>query len=136
MDTVFEDRTEDLDFMERVSYHWSCSGIGAEMAKTFGEHGASLILADIKKIQKDDRESLLGVVKTIQFDQEDPTSIAKMASKVGRVDILLNNAGVVWMGPFEEMSDLDIKRLIAVNLVGHITVAQKMGKSMLNNARD
>ena len=54
-----------------------------------------------------------------------------MASKVGRVDILLNNAGVVWMGPFEEMSDLDIKRLIAVNLVGHITVAQKIGKSML-----
>ena len=103
-------RTEDLDFSgKRVLITGAASGIGAEMAKTFGEHGASLILADIKKIQKDDRESLSGVVKTIQFDQEDPTSIAKMASKVGRVDILLNNAGVVWMGPFEEMSDLDIK---------------------------
>ena len=48
-------------------------------------------------------------MKTIQFDQEDPTSIAKMASKVGRVDILLT--AVLWMG-LEEMSDLEvIKRL-------------------------
>ena len=39
------------------------------------------------------------------------------------------------MGPFEEMSDLDIKRLI-VNLVGHITVAQKIGKSMLEQGRE
>ena len=60
-------------------------------------------------------------MKTIQFDQADPTSIAKMSTEVGRVDVLLNNAGVVWMGPFEEMS-LDINRLIAINLVGHITV--------------
>ena len=125
-------RTEDLDFSgKRVLITGAASGIGAEMAKTFGEHGASLILADIKKIQKDDRESLSGIVKTIQFDQADPTSIEKMATEVGRVDVLLNNAGVVWMGPFEEMSDLDINRLIAINLVGHITVAQKIGKSML-----
>ena len=124
--------TKDLDFSgKRVLITGAASGIGAEMAKTFSEHGASLILADITKIQKDDCKRLSGLVKTIQFDQEDPTSIAKMASKVGRVDILLNNAGVVWMGPFEEMSDLDIKKLIAVNLVGHITVAQKIGKSML-----
>ena len=124
--------TKDLDFSgKRVLITGAASGIGAEMAKTFSEHGASLILADITKIQKDDYKRLSGLVKTIQFDQADPTSIAKMSTEVGRVDVLLNNAGVVWMGPFEEMSDLDINRLIAINLVGHITVAQKIGRSML-----
>ena len=123
--------TKDLDFSgKRVLITGAASGIGAEMAKTFSEHGASLILADITKIQKDDSKRLSGLVKIIQFDQADPTSIAKMATEVGRVDVLLNNAGVVWMGPFEEMSDLDINRLIAINLVGHITVAQKIGRSM------
>ena len=124
--------TEDLDFSgKRVLITGAASGIGAEMAKTFGDHGASLILADIKKIQKDDCESLSGLVKTIQFDQADTASIAEMATEVGAVDVLLNNAGVLSMGPFEHMSDLDINRLIAVNLTGHITVAQKIGKSML-----
>tara|TARA_B100000609_G_C17220103_1_gene439442 strand:- start:93 stop:839 length:747 start_codon:yes stop_codon:yes gene_type:complete len=123
---------EDLDFSgKRVLITGAASGIGAEMAKTFGEHGASLILADIAKIQKGDCEKLSGLEKTIQFDQADPKSIAKMATEVGRVDILLNNAGVVWMGPFEEMSELDINRVISINLVGHISVAQKIGKSML-----
>lgn len=124
--------TKDLDFSgKRVLITGAASGIGAEMAKTFGEHGASLILADIRKIQKDDCESLSGPVKTIQFDQADTESTAEMAKEVGGVDVLLNNAGVVWMGPFEQMSDLDINRLIAINLVGHITVAQKIGKLML-----
>ena len=86
---------KDLDFNgKRVLITGAASGIGAEMAKTFGEHGASLILADITKIQKDDCERLSGLVKTIQFDQADPISIEKMATEVGRVDVLLNNAGL------------------------------------------
>ena len=70
-------------------------------------------------------------MKTIQFDQDRSNIHSKDGNRGRRVDVLLNNAGVVWMGPFEEMSDLDINRLIAINLVGHITVAQKIGKSML-----
>ena len=82
--------TKDLDFSgKRVLITGAASGIGAEMAKTFSEHGASLILADITKIQKDDSRRLSGLVKTIQFDQADPTSIAKMATEVGRVDVCL-----------------------------------------------
>ena len=49
---VFEDRTEDLDFSGKRVLITGVAGIEVEMAKTFGEYGAPLILADIKKIQK------------------------------------------------------------------------------------
>jgi NAD(P)-dependent dehydrogenase (short-subunit alcohol dehydrogenase family) len=38
----------------------------------------------------------------------------------GRVDILINNAGVAALAPFDEVSSNDIRRMVEVHLMGHI----------------
>ncbi len=125
--------SEDLNFKgKRVLITGAASGIGAAMAETFSDHGASLILADINKMDPNyNKKRIPSLLQTIEFDQADPRSIERMVAQAGRVDILLNNAGIVWMGPFEKMSEADISKLIAINLSGHIQVAQKVGKTML-----
>ena len=118
--------SEDLNFKgKRVLITGAASGIGAAMAKTFSDHGASLILADINKMDPNyNKKRIPSLLQTIEFDQADPRSIERMVAQAGRVDILLNNAGIVWMGQFEKMSEADISKLFAINLSGHIQGAQ------------
>ena len=123
---------KDLDFKgKRVLITGAANGIGAAMASIFFAHNATLILADY------DREGLAKAQETfpngefIVFDQADPKSIEDLAVGAGAVDILLNNAGVLWAGPFSEMPTKEIERVVAINLVGPMLVAHAIGKTML-----
>ena len=123
---------EDLDFNgKRVLITGASSGIGAAMAETFSGHGANIILADkdVDGLNKKSRQT--GANQVIEFDQAEKTSIDRLVCEVGPVDILLNNAGIVWMGPFADMPSTDIERVININLLGPIHLAQNVGKSML-----
>lgn len=125
---------EDLDLTgKRVLITGAASGIGAAMAETFSAHGATIILADRNADALREKSQKIIASRAIEFDQADLKSIESMAVQAGSIDILLNNAGVVWMGPFIEMPSSDIKRIIEINLTGPIHVAQNIGKFMLKN---
>tara|TARA_B100001123_G_scaffold219726_1_gene247953 strand:- start:274 stop:1020 length:747 start_codon:yes stop_codon:yes gene_type:complete len=123
---------KDLDLSgKRVLITGAASGIGAAMAETFSGHGADIILADrdVEGLKKKSQQT--GASKIIEFDQAEKVSIDRLAGEAEPVDILLNNAGIVWMGPFVGMPPTEIERVISINLVGPIHLAQNIGKSML-----
>lgn len=101
-------------------------GIGRAIALTLAEQGASLIVNGT-------REDLLGdlaaaVVERGQVciiqpgDVADPAAAAAMAAtaveKFGRIDVLVNNAGINLRAPTLEMSLTDWQRVLDVNLNG------------------
>jgi short-subunit dehydrogenase len=49
---------------------------------------------------------------------------------VGRIDILINNAGVGWAGPLTEMSTAQVARLVAVNLTAPIELTRLLTPSL------
>ncbi len=51
------------------------------------------------------------------------------------IDVLVNNAGVGWAGPFDEMSEADIDRLIAVNLAAPIRLTRVLVPGMVERGR-
>ena len=54
-------------------------------------------------------------------DRESAHAIAGSALTAwGRIDIVINNAGVSWPAPFDEISDADLERVIGVHLMGHV----------------
>ncbi|HEU5160668.1 MAG TPA: SDR family NAD(P)-dependent oxidoreductase [Streptosporangiaceae bacterium] len=53
----------------------------------------------------------------------------------GPVDVLVNNAGVGWAGPFGEMTEADIERLIAVNLTAPIRLTRALVPGMVERGR-
>lgn len=109
-------------------------GIGAAMAAAFAREGAHLVLAARS-------ESLLqavadqiraaggpGRVVTVSCDVTDPTQVSHLAEKAlaltGRVDVLVNNAGVGVNGPVESLDLEAWRRCLDINLFGAVRVIQ------------
>jgi short-subunit dehydrogenase len=115
---------------KRVLITGGAQGIGYEMAIKFAERGADVVLADInaeglaKAKQSLEERSI--VVSTAQVDVTNPASIAAMRAKVlaevGHIDVLVNNAGVVFGGPFTKTSLDDHFKTYEVNVLGLVAV--------------
>ncbi len=104
------------------------SGIGAASAKHFAKHGARVIVSDIKEekaqsvvdeINNDGGEAIVIVANVAKFDDVEQL-IAKTVSTFGRLDVIVNNAGI---GPRNmartgEYTLDDWDSVIAVNQTG------------------
>ena len=98
-----------LDFAgRRVLVTGAAGGLGSRMARAFRAHGAAVVLADREREQE--RERLASLAAELDgaehhaFDQADPASVEALARAAEPVDVLLNNAGILHVGPFLEMA--------------------------------
>jgi 3-oxoacyl-[acyl-carrier protein] reductase len=108
-------------------------GIGRATALKFAAEGAKVAVCDINQSAVDDtvREILATGREAVGFnvDVTDKDSIARMVAGVmakwGRIDTLVNNAGIVQDAQFKKMTDEQLERVIDVNLKGvyHCTKA-------------
>jgi 3-hydroxybutyrate dehydrogenase len=104
----------------------STSGIGQAMAKALAEQGANVVingLGDPAKIEVERAEiaKAYGVeVKYHGADMTKPDQIADMVDfarrEFGRLDLLLNNAGVQHVAPIEDFPIANWDQIIAINL--------------------
>ncbi|MEZ4461964.1 MAG: SDR family NAD(P)-dependent oxidoreductase [bacterium] len=102
----------------------AASGIGRELALQLAAKGCTLALVDIDE----DRLNALGahlresnfVATTHQANVADRDRMAALAAEVaaahGGIDVLINNAGIAYEGPFPQTSLEDWDRMIGVNL--------------------
>src|SRR5512146_713216 len=90
-------------------------GLGRQMAEGLAEMGANLVLCARKKERCEQTAhdlAKLGVrTAAMACDVKDPSSIQQLmdaaAAQFGRIDILINNAGISWGAPAEQMSLAD-----------------------------
>lgn len=117
------------------------SGIGRASALALARQGAKTALA-ARRVEK--LESLVGEIKTLGGEaiaiptdvlkQEDILqAIAKTVATFGRLDVLLNNAGVGSIGPTLEMTQDDWDKVLDTNLKAYFFLAQTAAKEMLKN---
>lgn len=99
------------------------SGIGAATARRFADEGARVVVGDI------DEAGGTAVVQAIgsaaAFQRLDVTEVEDWAAAVslaeaqfGRLDVLVNAAGILFAGTIEDTSLEDWRRMLAVNLDG------------------
>src|SRR5437868_7512503 len=114
-------------------------GLGRQMAEGLAEMGANLVLCARKKErceQAAEELKQLGV-KTLAFacDVKNPDEIRDVvqqtASRFGRIDILINNAGTAWGAPVEDMQLEHWNKVIETNLTGTFLFSQAVGKFMV-----
>ena len=118
-------------------------GLVRQMAEGLAEMGADLVLCARKKErceQAADELRKLGVrVLPVACDVTKPNDIQSLVEETlnefGRIDVLVNNAGISWGAPVEEMRLLDWSRVIETNLTGTFLCAQAVGKVMLGKHR-
>ncbi|HYE73345.1 MAG TPA: SDR family NAD(P)-dependent oxidoreductase, partial [Blastocatellia bacterium] len=95
----------------------TASGIGRALAMRLAQAGATLILNDVNEKALNETGAAVAVLgakcSTHVFDVSDNAAVKNFAEEVleryGRVNLLINNAGVALHGTFEELSIADIE---------------------------
>ncbi len=127
----------------------SGSGIGAGIAATIAHHGGAVAVTDISFEAATRTVASIaaagGTAKAYQHDvssgESSRTMVASVLADFGRIDGLVNNAGISNRVRFEDMSEAEWDRVISINLGGvfHTTravvpqmIAQKAGVIVSN----
>jgi NAD(P)-dependent dehydrogenase (short-subunit alcohol dehydrogenase family) len=115
------------------------SGLGVTFARALAEVGANIVLA-ARRLDKlnevGDDLSRLGVkVKSVQCDVSKQDQVQSLVDETiktfGRLDIMVNNAGVAAMSPATDISVEDWNRVVSVNLTGTFLCARTAAKQMM-----
>jgi NAD(P)-dependent dehydrogenase (short-subunit alcohol dehydrogenase family) len=105
-------------------------GIGAELVRGFLERGYRVV-ANSRSIKTDASADMLAVAGDIADPAVADRVIGESVARFGRVDTLVNNAGVFVAKPFTEYTEVDYVHVLGVNLAGFFFVTQQAVRQML-----
>jgi 3-oxoacyl-[acyl-carrier protein] reductase len=114
-------------------------GIGQAAALRFAREGAKVAVCDRDQAGVSDTVALVqeqgGEAAGFEVDVTDKASVERMVDSVvvrwGRIDALVNNAGVVMDAQLKDMSEEQFDRVIAINLKGSYNTARAVVPVML-----
>lgn len=107
----------------------AAQGIGARIAELLGQNGFRLALFDRQPIEE--RPDVLTYAGDVA-SQSDVVAFAGMVSeRFGRIDVLVNNAGVACISPAAETPADLWQDVLDVNLTGPFLMCQALGRQML-----
>jgi len=114
-------------------------GLGQEMAEGLAEAGASLMLcarrdewlAPSVEAMRARGFTVEGMLCDVSKPADVQAVVDRTIASFGRVDILINNAGVTWAAEPEDMPLDKWQRVVDVNLTGAFLFAQAAGRDML-----
>jgi len=115
----------------------AAQGIGRRTAELFAEQGYLLALIDLRSLAGTAQTARQGGTEVLEFtgDISSEDAVANFASQVqdkwGRADVLVNNAGVSFISPAEQVSAADFRRVLEINLVAPFLLAKSFGSMML-----
>ncbi len=117
----------------------SARGIGCSIAEKFAENGAKIVLSDVLDEQvKESAEKLsssgaevLALSADVSDSGQVDRMIAETVEKMGRLDVVVNNAGVTRDTLMIRMSEDDWDFVLRVNLKGAFLVSQAAAKVMM-----
>jgi NAD(P)-dependent dehydrogenase (short-subunit alcohol dehydrogenase family) len=118
-------------------------GLGLEIAEAFGRAGASVVITARREQWLNEAEQQLkgqGIsVLSCICDVADPASVEQLVQQAiatyGKIDVLVNNAGLTWGAPAEEMPFERWKQVIDANVTGTFLVSQVVGRHMIQKAK-
>lgn len=116
----------------------SPKGIGKTIANTFAKQGAQVVICDINKEGVDANVKAMqaegykayGVAGNICDKDSVDALIADIMEKFGRIDVLVNNAGISQKVTVADMTMDDIKRIFNVNMFGLFQITQAVCEVM------
>jgi NADP-dependent 3-hydroxy acid dehydrogenase YdfG len=118
------------------------SGIGEASALALAAEGAAVALVARRKDRLDDLAAriesdggrALAIEADITDQQQAIGAVQRTADELGRLDTVVNNAGVMLLGPIEEAPTEEWDRMVALNLQGLLYVAHAALPHLLSAA--
>jgi len=98
-------------------------GIGAALVKAYRERGYSVV-AIARTITRSSDADVLAVAGDIADRKTAERAISEGMAKFGRIDTLINNAGIFIAKPFTRYTEADYTAMLGVNLAGFFHITQ------------
>jgi D-sorbitol dehydrogenase (acceptor) len=112
-------------------------GIGLAFAKAYVAEGAKVAICDIDVERAERAAAELGndvIAIKLDVTQKDSieAAVASVVEKLGRIDILINNAALFTAAPLVDISEADYRRVFDVNVYGPLFTMQAVAKHMIS----
>jgi len=113
-------------------------GIGEACARRFAREGAKVVLADVEDTRGQALARELGGL-FVHCDVGDKAQVDTLVAQAmlthGRIDVLVNNAGIFKAAEFLDISESDWDAVVRVNLKGSFLVGQAVAREMVKAGR-
>jgi NAD(P)-dependent dehydrogenase (short-subunit alcohol dehydrogenase family) len=118
----------------------AAQGIGFAVAREYARHGCDVLGCDIlgeamrvsaERIARETGRTVVGMPADVTKRQDVEAVVSRALTLFGRIDILMNNAGILIHAPVLEMKEEDWDRIFAVNVKGFFLFAQAVGRQMV-----
>lgn len=114
-------------------------GIGLATALKFAREGATVVVADVRQAQVDaavaacqaEGVPALGFVMDVTQREQVDAVVAQVRDRLGRIDVLVNNAGITQDARLQKMTLEQFDRVIDVNLRGVFHCSQAVADTMV-----
>ena len=111
------------------------SGIGRSVAARLADRGVKVFACGRRLERLESLADLHGGVVPVEFDVRREEDRARLVDMAGSVDILVNSAGVAYLGLVEEMSQAHLEKLIETNCLGYFDLARRVVPGMLERGQ-
>jgi sorbitol-6-phosphate 2-dehydrogenase len=118
----------------------AAQGLGEAIVAFVASHGANVVLTDINAAGAEGVAAAvaakygvktLGLACDITDEAQVEAAYATVKERVGRLDVLISNAGILMSGPITEFDVAKWRKVIDVNLVGFMIMAKHAAKAMI-----
>ncbi|OGS44996.1 MAG: 3-oxoacyl-[acyl-carrier-protein] reductase [Elusimicrobia bacterium RIFOXYD2_FULL_34_15] len=115
-------------------------GIGRSIAEKLADEGAKIVIVDVmeeaakktaEEISKEKNVESLSLKIDVSSSQETEEMIKKTVEKFGKIDIIINNAGITRDNLLVRMSDDEWDKVISINLKGVFNCSKAAAKVMM-----
>ncbi len=108
------------------------SGIGEATCRALANAGAAVVIADVDRAGAEALSRELPGSSVRMLDITDEMAVDAAFAAPGRLDILINNAGIGLVGNIEETALVDFERLLRVNVIGMFLVTRAAMPKLLD----
>ena len=114
----------------------SARGIGRSFAERYLEEGAKVVIADINIERAQETADQLGenaiaIALDVTIQESIDACVDETVERLGKIDILINNAALFSASPTVEIERKDYDKLYAVNVAGSLFMLQAVAKHMI-----
>ncbi|MGV3635949.1 MAG: SDR family NAD(P)-dependent oxidoreductase [Pseudorhodoplanes sp.] len=122
------------DRIRRIVVTGGATGIGRACAIELARNGDHVFVLNRNKTAANEVVDTIrqagGTAEAVSADITDRASLSEAFDRIGRCDVLVNSAGTMSQAPFEQVTDDEFQRLLAVNLRGLFACCQLATRDM------
>lgn len=124
------------NIMKKVWLITGCSsGFGKALAIKTLEQGYNVAVCarntdDVQDIIKDHSETSISIKLDVTKQSDIDGAVKNVIEKFGRIDVLVNNAGIGYFGAIEESEEEEIRRMFEINFFGLVNMTKSVLPTM------